>query len=238
MFTFTPSYSVDSITNHVAAIKKNRVTLRYGDAIYNAVLYGGLYPEESRYPNLLKRDAELTAEATEVWEPFEKDVMNCISVIKDVESLDTDTKNYLIGILEKGIIGCFYNNPVYRSECMGERLKLVLKLLKQSPDLERVEICRAIENFLELTAMYAYEFSNTEDQSTNVSINGIIMPKDGILYGIIIALLPVTDKALTISNWLLKHQENGDYDPSDPILNTFFTADEGEYYSVEKVFKD
>lgn len=238
MFKFTPSYSFEAITKHVDAVKKDRVTLMYGDAMYNAILYGGLCPEKSRYPNLLKRDAELTAEAKEVWEPFEQDVKNCISVIKEVGSLDSDTKEFLAGVLEKGIIGCYYNNPVYRTEYMGERLRLVLKLLKQSSDLVRVEICRAIESFLELTGMYAYEFSNTEDQTTNVSVNGVIMPQDGILYGVIVALLPITERAMAITCWLLNHQESGAFNPADPNWNAFFTEDEGTIFGVEKVFKD
>lgn len=237
MFKFEPSYSFEAITKHVAAVKKDRVTLMYGDAIYNAILYGGLCPEKSRYPNLLKRDAELTAEAKEVWEPFEQDVKNCVSVIKEVGSLDSGTKEFLAGVLEKGIIGCFYNNPVYRAEHMGEHLKLILKQLKQSPDLVRVEICRAIESFLELTGMYVYEFSNTEDQTTNVSVNGVIMPHDGILYGIIVALLPVTERAMAITCWLLTHQESGTFNPADPNLNALFTESEGTVFEVERVSK-
>lgn len=239
MFEFTPSYSFEAITKHVEAVKKARVTLMYGDAIYNAILYGGLYPERSRYPNLLKHDAELTAEAKEVWEPFEQDVKNCISVISEVDSLDSDNKTYLSGVLEKGIIGCFYNNPVYRSEYMGERLKFALKLLKQSSNLVKVEICRAIENFLELAADYAYEFSNTEDQTTNVSVGGIVMPEGGILYGTIIALLPTTERAMAISSWLLNNQESNSYNLHDPrLFSYFFNEDEGETFTVEKVFKE
>lgn len=234
MFIFTPSYSVDEITQHVESIRKDRVTLSKSTAICDALFYSLTYPDKSKYPNILKRDEELTHEANKVWNPFIHDVEICISVIEKTNSIDSDTKNFLIEVLRKGILGCFFNDPVYRTKYMGDRLTSTLKLLKQSPDFVRIEIFKAIENFLSLTSMYVYEFTNTVDQSTNVTINGIEMQENGILYGMIIALLPMTKKAMDLTNWLLQDQENDNYDPDYSKLKRILNEKEGRLLPVKK----
>lgn len=239
MFKFQPSYSFDALSRHVEDVRKNRVTLMYGDAIYNAIFYSALHPTKSRYPELLKKDAELAAEALEIWTPFENDVKTCVTALREVKSFTEEEKVYLTNVMAYGIIGCKYIDPFYRAEMMGDRLDVFLKCAKQSDEVIKVEICKAIEDFIKVVPLNAYEFFNSTDSSTNVVVNGIEMPENGILYGLTIALLPVTKRAMDLTTYLLNIRSmDCNFIPGLPGSNAMFDNDEGECYEIKKVYKN
>ena len=198
---FNPWVSIDAIKRHVTEVENTRVTLRTSAEIYEALIHEPLNRGQTQYAPVYDKQSALYEEYRKLFMPFTSEVANFANFVSELANsvYPTDLADDVTYALRTGVIGCKCIESQFHQN-MQSTLKHCHSFASSS--YTATYIYQFLAYAYEIAPLYAWVRYNKHNDVNDVTVNDCTFPRDGRLYKYCFAVLPSTERAFALADFI------------------------------------